>query len=34
MCEPHEYEIVNIGAELIPLNNVLANAKIIDKDLK
>jgi len=31
--EPHEYEIVNIGAELIPLATVLNNADRIDKDI-
>lgn len=29
--EPHEYDIVNIGAELIPLNSVVANAAKFDK---
>jgi len=32
--EPHEYDIVNIGAELIPLAAVLANADRIAKDKK
>ena len=32
--EPHEYEIVNIGAELIPLGNISANADRIDTDKK
>ncbi len=32
--EPHEYEIVNIGAELIPLGTVAENAASIDKDKK
>lgn len=32
--EPHEYEIVNIGAELIPLATVAANADRIDVDRK
>jgi sulfur-carrier protein adenylyltransferase/sulfurtransferase len=32
--EPHEYEIVNIGAELIPLGTVAANADRIDIDKK
>jgi len=32
--EPHEYEIVNIGAELIPLATVAANAGRIAKDKK
>lgn len=32
--EPHEYDIVNIGAELIPLSTVLANADRIAKDKK
>jgi len=31
--EPHEYELVNIGAELIPLNTVTANAGKIRKDI-
>jgi molybdopterin/thiamine biosynthesis adenylyltransferase/rhodanese-related sulfurtransferase len=30
--EPHEYEIVNIGAELIPLATVAAHAEKISKD--
>jgi adenylyltransferase/sulfurtransferase len=30
--EPHEYEIVNIGAELIPLGTVADNSDKIDKD--
>ncbi|QEC42529.1 molybdopterin-synthase adenylyltransferase MoeB [Pseudobacter ginsenosidimutans] len=30
--EPHEYEIVNIGAELIPLATVAANADRISKE--
>ena len=32
--EPHEYDIVNIGAELIPLGTVSANADKIDKAKK
>lgn len=32
--EPHEYEIVNIGAELIPLGTIAANADRIDTDKK
>jgi adenylyltransferase/sulfurtransferase len=32
--EPHEYDIVNIGGELIPLANVTANAERIDRDKK
>ena len=32
--EPHEYDIVNIGAELIPLATVAANANRIAKDKK
>lgn len=32
--EPHEYDIVNIGAELIPLGTVSANADRIAKDKK
>ncbi|PWU03265.1 MAG: molybdenum cofactor biosynthesis protein MoeB [Bacteroidetes bacterium] len=32
--EPHEYEIVNIGAELIPLASVLDQADKIDRDRK
>jgi adenylyltransferase/sulfurtransferase len=32
--EPHEYDIVNIGAELIPLSTVSANAGRIDRDRK
>jgi adenylyltransferase/sulfurtransferase len=32
--EPHEYEIVNIGAELIPLGTVSANAGKIDRNKK
>jgi molybdopterin/thiamine biosynthesis adenylyltransferase/rhodanese-related sulfurtransferase/molybdopterin converting factor small subunit len=32
--EPHEYDIVNIGAELIPLATVAANSDKIDKDRK
>lgn len=31
--EPHEYELVNIGAELIPLNTVVQNASKIRKDI-
>src|SRR6185503_6541703 len=31
--EPHEYDIVNIGGELIPLASVLANADRISKDV-
>ncbi|MCB0501184.1 MAG: molybdopterin-synthase adenylyltransferase MoeB [Bacteroidetes bacterium] len=30
--EPHEYDIVNIGAELIPLKSVVQNAAKIDRD--
>jgi molybdopterin/thiamine biosynthesis adenylyltransferase/rhodanese-related sulfurtransferase len=32
--EPHEYEIANIGGELIPLATVSANADKIDRDKK
>ena len=32
--EPHEYEIVNIGAELVPLGTVAANANKISRDKK
>lgn len=32
--EPHEYEIVNIGAELIPLGTISENADKIDIDKK
>jgi adenylyltransferase/sulfurtransferase len=32
--EPHEYDIVNIGAELIPLGKITANADRIAKDKK
>lgn len=32
--EPHEYDIVNIGAELIPLATVAANADHIARDTK
>jgi sulfur-carrier protein adenylyltransferase/sulfurtransferase len=32
--EPHEYDIVNIGGELIPLATVAANNDKIDKDRK
>lgn len=32
--EPHEYDIVNIGAELIPLATVSANADHISRDQK
>ncbi len=32
--EPHEYEIVNIGAELIPLATVSANANKINRNKK
>ena len=32
--EPHEYDIVNIGGELIPLADVVANADRIDRDRK
>ncbi|MES1215825.1 MAG: molybdopterin-synthase adenylyltransferase MoeB [Bacteroidota bacterium] len=32
--EPHEYDIVNIGAELIPLASVAKNADRISKDKK
>jgi adenylyltransferase/sulfurtransferase len=31
--EPHEYDIVNIGAELIPLGTVAANSDKIDRDI-
>lgn len=31
--EPHEYELVNIGAELIPLNMVLENASKFRRDI-
>jgi adenylyltransferase/sulfurtransferase len=31
--EPHEYDIVNIGAELIPLATVAKNVDRIDKDI-
>jgi molybdopterin/thiamine biosynthesis adenylyltransferase/rhodanese-related sulfurtransferase/molybdopterin converting factor small subunit len=31
--EPHEYDIVNIGAELIPLGSVAANSEKIDRDI-
>lgn len=31
--EPHEYELVNIGAELIPLNTVTAQSAKIRKDI-
>jgi molybdopterin/thiamine biosynthesis adenylyltransferase/rhodanese-related sulfurtransferase len=31
--EPHEYDIVNIGAELIPLAGIAANEKSIRKDI-
>lgn len=31
--EPHEYELVNIGAELIPLNTVIENASKFRKDI-
>jgi sulfur-carrier protein adenylyltransferase/sulfurtransferase len=31
--EPHEYDIVNIGAELIPLGTVAANSEKIDRDI-
>lgn len=31
--EPHEYDIVNIGAELIPLATVAANADKLQKDI-
>ncbi len=30
--EPHEYDIVNIGAELIPLGSVAANSSKVDRD--
>jgi sulfur-carrier protein adenylyltransferase/sulfurtransferase len=30
--EPHEYDIVNIGAELIPLGSVADNSEKIDRD--
>ena len=32
--EPHEYQIANIGGELIPLATVAANANKIDRDKK
>jgi molybdopterin/thiamine biosynthesis adenylyltransferase/rhodanese-related sulfurtransferase len=32
--EPHEYEIVNLGAELIPLASIRENIDKIDKDIK
>jgi adenylyltransferase/sulfurtransferase len=32
--EPHEYEAANIGAELIPLATVAANADRFEKDIK
>lgn len=32
--EPHEYDIVNIGAELIPLGTVSVNAEKINRDKK
>ena len=32
--EPHEYDIVNIGGELIPLATVSANADRIERDKK
>jgi molybdopterin/thiamine biosynthesis adenylyltransferase/rhodanese-related sulfurtransferase/molybdopterin converting factor small subunit len=32
--EPHEYDIVNIGGELIPLATVAANSDRIDRDRK
>ncbi|HEY4334267.1 MAG TPA: ThiF family adenylyltransferase, partial [Puia sp.] len=32
--EPHEYEIVNIGGELIPLGTVSANSERFDRDRK
>ncbi len=32
--EPHEYEIANIGGELIPLSTVSANANKIDRNKK
>ena len=32
--EPHEYEIVNLGGELIPLATVAANSDRIDRDKK
>lgn len=32
--EPHEYEIVNIGGELIPLGSVAASSDRIDRDRK
>ncbi len=31
--EPHEYDIVNIGAQLIPLGSVAANSEKIDRDI-
>ena len=34
MREPDEYEIVNIGAELIPLATIADNADKIDRDKK
>jgi len=32
--EPHEYEIVNIGAELIPLDSIVENVARIDRQKK
>ncbi len=32
--EPYEYDIVNLGAELIPLKTILENANRIDKEKK
>ena len=32
--EPHEYEIVNLGADLIPLASIRENIDKIDKDIK
>ena len=32
--EPHEYDIVNIGAELIPLATIAANSDRVDRDKK
>lgn len=32
--EPHEYDIVNIGAELIPLGSIAAGSDRIDRDKK
>ncbi|HXB95360.1 MAG TPA: molybdopterin-synthase adenylyltransferase MoeB [Puia sp.] len=32
--EPHEYDIVNIGGQLLPLASVSANSDLIDRDKK